>query len=165
MDTDRTFSEPLVVQRAATPYVGVRRLVTMRTVADASLAIPDVIASVRERGAEPAGPPFVRCHVIDMERELDVETCVPVAQDSSLATATLPGGRYVVAVHHGHPTGLVDAVGRLFEWAADRDLVFDAHDTPAGSVWGGRTETLLTDPVTEPDLDAWDTEIAFRLAD
>jgi len=37
--------------------------------------------------------------------------------------------------------------------------------TEAGERWGCRLETYLTDPSEEPDMNKWETQLAFRLAE
>jgi hypothetical protein len=44
-------------------------------------------------------------------------------------------------------------------------LVFDVSETDAGQRWGGRLEIYLTDPGKQPDMDMWETQLAFPLAD
>jgi hypothetical protein len=38
-------------------------------------------------------------------------------------------------------------------------------DSPVGERWGCRLEIYHTDPLEQPDMNAWRTELAFRLAD
>lgn len=42
---------------------------------------------------------------------------------------------------------------------------WDRTTTGDSEHWGCRLETYLTDPAMEPDMNAWVTELAFRLAD
>ena len=160
---------PAVVERAATPYVGVRRTVTMDTIDQAADRIPDLLGWLADRGVAPAGAPFLRYLVIDMERELLVEAGVPVSApmdgDGEVLGGVLPAGRYVVAVVVGAPDVLVGATGQLLRWAAERDLVWDVSSGPAGDTWGCRLETYLTNPLEEPDVTSWRTELALRLRD
>ncbi|WP_432562518.1 GyrI-like domain-containing protein [Kineococcus sp. SYSU DK003] len=161
--------DPVVTGRAAVPYVGTRRTVTMTTMADIADRIPEVVGWVLENGHAPAGAPFLRYLVIDMERELVVEAGIPVDGPVEAAgevyAGTLPAGRYATVVHTGHPDDLVGATGDLLRWAEREGLAFDASPGPDGEVWGCRLENYLTDPREEPDMDRWETELAFRLAD
>ena len=34
-----------------------------------------------------------------------------------------------------------------------------------GEVWGCRLEMLLTNPAEQPDMNLWETDLVFRLAD
>lgn len=160
-----------VETRPETPTVGITGVFTMTELARVADRIPELVTWLAERGTHPAGPPFFRYHVIDMAGELAVEVGFPVPDNVALTSAgeiavsTIPAGRYVTTVHHGHPDGLVDATGALLAWAAAEGLTFDRHDIDAGDAWAGRFEFYLTDPAEQPDMAQWDTELAFRLAD
>jgi hypothetical protein len=135
-----------IVDRPAQPYVAIRRTITMQTFADIADRLPGLFGWLAERGAAPAGPPFFRYLVIDMERELDVEAGVPVA-------APVAGDDQLIAV-----------TGAFLDEAAARGLTFDATETERGTRWGCRLELLLTNPAEEPDMNKWETKLAFRLA-
>ncbi|MFL6045391.1 MAG: GyrI-like domain-containing protein [Propionibacteriaceae bacterium] len=70
-----------------------------------------------------------------------------------------PAGRYATVVHTGHPDTLVDATRDLLDWATERDLKWDA----SGNRWGCRLEEYLSDPAEVPDMNKWQTRLAFRL--
>jgi hypothetical protein len=53
----------------------------------------------------------------------------------------------------------------LLNWAGEQGLTFDVTPTAEGDRWGARLEIYETDPALEPDLDKWETQLAFRLAD
>jgi hypothetical protein len=160
---------PVVVVRAAQPYVGVRRLVTMQTMREVADRIPEVLAWVADRGLTPAGPPFLRYHVVDMEHGLEVEAGVPlddaVPGAGEVRSDVLPAGRYVTLDQVGHPDGLVAVITELLAWARRQGLAWDREPTPAGERWGCRVESYRTDPAEEPDRSRWTVELAFRLAD
>ena len=108
-----------------------------------------------------------------MDRELEVEAGVPVAAPLDLAAdaggavtaETLPGGSLVRAFFVGHPDGLENATADLLQWAGTQGLRWDVSDSPVGERWGCRLEIYHTDPLEQPDMNAWRTELAFRLAD
>ncbi|WP_377267209.1 GyrI-like domain-containing protein [Peterkaempfera sp. SMS 1(5)a] len=160
--------EPAVIERGAQPYASVSALVTMETIPSIADRLPEVLGWLAARGVEPAGPPFLRYRVIDMERQLEIEAGVPVAAtpepDGEFRCGALPPGRYVTAEHTGRPDGMIGAVDAVFAWAAERELVWDAAPDPEGTRWGCRLEVFLTDPRVEPDPERWRTELAFRLA-
>lgn len=160
---------PEIAQRAAQPYAGISAWVTMTTVSSVADRIPEIFGWLGARGIAPAGPPFFRYHVIDMERQLQVEAGVPVAaavlDDGDVRAGTLPAGRYAVMTHTGAPDTLVAATTQLLDWAEERGLAFDVSPTDAGQRWGCRLELYLTDPAEQPDLSKWQTQLAFRLAD
>ncbi len=167
--TGHRTTTPTVVTRAAQPYVGIRRRVTMRTMADVADAIPEIFGWLAGRGVEPAGAPFLRYHVIDMAGPMDVEAGVPVDAvppvDGEVRAGALPAGRYVTVSAVGHPDRLVDVTADLLRWASEAGLVWDRQPGPDGERWGCRLECYPTDPAVEPDMNRWTTELAFRLAD
>jgi effector-binding domain-containing protein len=167
--TGHLTSTPTVVAREEQPYVGIRRVVTMQTMAEIADAIPDVLRWLADRGVRPAGPPFLRYHVIDMEAAMDVEAGVPVDAvppvDGEVTASTLPAGRYATVSAVGHPDRLVDVTADLVGWASEAGIVWDRQPGPDGERWGCRLESYPTDPAEEPDMDRWTVELAFRLAD
>lgn len=89
------------------PYAGIRAWVTMAAVGSVADRIPEIFGWLGARGITPAGPPFFRYHVIDMEGQLEVEAGVPVASaiddDGDIRAGTLPAGRFAVITHTGAP--------------------------------------------------------------
>jgi DNA gyrase inhibitor GyrI len=131
--------------------------------------IPEIFGWLGARGIAPAGPPFFRYHVIDMERQLQVEVGVPVASaiedDGEIRAGTLPAGRFAIMTHTGAPDTLVSATAELLDWAQAQGLDWDVSQTDTGEHWGCRLEFYLTNPTEQPDLSKWQTQLAFRLAD
>ena len=160
---------PEITERPEQPYAGISAWVTMAAVGSVADRLPEIFGWLGARGVAPAGPPFLRYHVIDMERQLLVEAGVPVAlpvdDDGDIRGNTLPAGRFAVMTHTGAPPTLVAATAALLEWAAERGLRWDVSPTDAGEKWGGRLEFYLTNPADQPDTNQWQTELAFRLAD
>jgi effector-binding domain-containing protein len=168
-ETPNVPAEPKVQSRAAQPYVAIRRLVTMRTIPEIADRLPEVLAWLEARAVEPAGAPFLRYHVIDMDRYLDIEAGVPVAEpiegEKSVISGILPAGRYATVTHVGSFDKLVDVTAMLLDWAADQGLPWDVRETENGREWGCRLELYKTNPKEESDMNKWETELAFRLAD
>ena len=160
---------PEITQRAAQPYAGISAWVAMEAVGSVADRLPEIFGWLGGRGIAPAGPPFFRYHVIDMERKLLVEAGVPVASaiedDGDVRGGTLPAGRFAVMTHTGAPETLLAATGALLDWAEARGLAWDVSQTDEGQKWGCRLEFYLTDPAVQPDTSKWQTELAFRLAD
>jgi effector-binding domain-containing protein len=160
--------EPRIVERAEQPYVAVSGLVTMGTVSAAADRIPDLFGWLGTRGIVPAGAPFLKYTVIDMDREMEIEAGVPVttpvAGAGDVFGATLPGGRYATVTHVGSFDGLVAATAGLLAWAERQGLAWDMTPTPAGERWGCRLEVYRTNPAEEPDPDKWETDLVLRLA-
>ena len=131
---------PEIVQRAAQPYAGISAWVTMAAVGSVADRIPEIFGWLGGRGVAPAGAPFFRYHVIDMERQLLVEAGLPVASpvddDGQVRGGTLPAGRFAVMTHTGAPDTLMAATSALLDWAQERGLAFDVSDTEDGEKWG-----------------------------
>jgi effector-binding domain-containing protein len=148
--------------------VAVKAQVTMQTIAAIADRIPEVFGWLAARGVAPAGAPFLKYNVIDMARQLEIEAGVPVAAavdgDGAVFSAVLPAGRYATLIHVGHPSGLYDATARLLAWASGQGLAFDMSERDGAEQWAGRLETYFTDPSQEPDMDKWETQLAFKLA-
>jgi effector-binding domain-containing protein len=172
--------EPTLIERAAQPYVGIRKVVTMATMSSIADEISGLFAHLAQLGIAPAGPPFLRYELIDMERELVVQAGVPItpadvsraAGDGSSVdsggerfTSVLPAGRFVDTTYEGSYADLVDVTREFLQWAADRSLVWDSQPTDDGDAWGCRLEQYLTDPAEQPDMTKHVTELTFRLAD
>jgi effector-binding domain-containing protein len=161
--------EPTIVELPAQPYVAVRGSITMTTFAAIADRFPEVFGFLGARGIIPADAPVFRYRLIDMERELVVEAGVPVAEpvagEGEVLADVLPAGRYVTVTHVGHPDQLIARTGELLQWAQERGLTWDMTETPDGQEWGCRLERLLTDPAQQPDMNKWETGLAFRLAD
>lgn len=134
--------EPVIAQRAAVPYAGISAWLPMQAVGSLADRIPELFGWLAARGTGPAGPPFFRYHVIDMERQLLVEAGVPVAfaveDDGEVRAGTLPAGRFAVMQHTGAPETLVAATSALLAWGGERGVVWDVSQTDAGEVPAGR---------------------------
>jgi effector-binding domain-containing protein len=160
--------EPRIEERAAQHYAGIQATVPMEGISGAiDEAFPELFGWLAKTGTAPAGPPFIRFLVIDMEALLQIELGVPVAEPMTsserIRPGVLPAGRYVVLRHTGHYDGLIDANAALQQWAHDHGLEFDVRDTSEGSAWGSRFEEYITDPSGEPDPSKWETDVAYLL--
>jgi effector-binding domain-containing protein len=157
---------PTIETRTDQPYVAIPVRVRMQ---DLGAVVPPLASQVfewlSERGVSPAGPPFWRYLVIDMDAELELETGVAVSNlvegDGQIQTGVLPAGRYATVVHTGRPDTLVTATRDLLDWADQRGLDWDTD----GRTWGCRLEEYLSDPAEVPDMQQWETRLAFRLRD
>jgi effector-binding domain-containing protein len=161
-------TEPKVEERAEQPYMGIRASVPMDGIAAfIDESFPKVFAHVASNGASPAGAPFVRFNLIDMDGELEMETCIPVADplagSDPIFAGTLPGGSYATLIHTGPYEALIEANEALQRWAEERGLEFSMEETPQGDRFDGRVEVYLTDP-SETDPEKLETEVAYLLA-
>lgn len=159
---------PQIVSRAEQPYAAIRTRVSISQLGSVGARLGEVFGWLDARGVPPAGAPFFKYNVIDMARELEVEAGVPVATaidgDDHVLTGVLPAGRYATLTHAAHPDKLVGAIGTLLGWAAEQGLTWDMSPSEAGERWGCRLEIYLTNPSEEPDMNKWETQLAFRLA-
>lgn len=159
--------DPAVIQRSEEPYVAIKASVTMQTIGSVLPPLhPEVRNWLREHDTNPAGAPFFKFNVIDMERQLEMEVGWPVAAemkgDDRVLAGVLPAGRYASLLYTGHPDGLIDATRDLLEWAKGQGLDFDVTGTPEGDRWGARLEIYRDDD--KPDMSKWEIELAFKLA-
>jgi effector-binding domain-containing protein len=161
-------STPEIEQRSEQPYAAITTTAAMGRIGEvASPLIGDVFAWLGSHGIEPAGPPLFRYLAIDMERELELDVGVPVAQpvpaDGRVRARSLPAGTYVTAVYTGPYDGLREATAELLAWAEQNGVVWDSEPrAEGGETWGARVEFYLTDPEEQPDSSTWETLLAFQ---
>ncbi|RZT83264.1 GyrI-like small molecule binding protein [Pseudonocardia sediminis] len=164
----QTFPTPQIVERTEQSYVGVTRTVTMTTMGEIADRIPVLIGRLAELGVAPAGAPFLRYLLIDMDRSLTVEAGVPVLgpapRDELWQTRVIPAGRYATLTHTGHPDELIAVTDGLLAWGEEHGHRWDVERRPDGDRWGCRLEAFHSNPM-EVSIDAWVTELTFRLAD
>jgi effector-binding domain-containing protein len=158
-------SEPTVLERTEQPYVAIPIRATLREWGEVNALVPEVYGWLAARGITPAGAVFYRHLVVGgFDEKFSVEVGVPVAEpvegDGRVQAGAKPAGRYVVAVHHGHPDGIAQSHRALVAWA-EREGVPLAKD---GEVWGGMYESYRTDPAVEPDPTKWETELAYLVS-
>jgi len=163
-------TEPRIVERAEQPYAAITSRVTMQELGTKLPPLTgELFGWLGAHGAQQAGAPFWKYNVVDMERTLEVEVGVPlaapVAGDGRVLADVLPAGRYAFSSHTGHPAELYHATGAMLDWAAEQGRAWDMADTPEGQRWAARLEFYNTDPQEEPDMNKWETDLVFRLAD
>ncbi|MGW4030281.1 GyrI-like domain-containing protein [Streptomyces sp. NPDC004838] len=160
---------PAVVDRQEQPYAFIRGSVRMDAFGVIADRLGELIGWLSGHGVEFAGAPFFRFNTIDMTAESEVEAGIPIASlptpEGDIQIGTLPAGRYVTAVHLGHPDKLFDSITALREWADREGLTWDMKEIDGTERWACRLESYLTDPRVEPDMDKWQIELSFRLAD
>jgi hypothetical protein len=72
-------SRPAIEHRGHQAYIGSTETVAMATIGRAADRIPEIVGWLGEHGAAPAGAPFLRYRVIDMEGTVVVEAGVSVS--------------------------------------------------------------------------------------
>jgi effector-binding domain-containing protein len=162
-----------VEERTAQPYAYVSDpAVFMDNFAVIADRFGEVFSWLGQRGIEPVGPVFFKYDVINMPGPMHLEAGVPIgepvadeggAHDGAVSAGELPAGRYVTVRHVGHPDGLMEVTRDLLAWADEQGLEFDQWDAPEGHAWACRTEWYFSDPVEVPDMNQWETELAFKL--
>ena len=158
--------QPEIQHRDEQPYAAIRERVPLDGIAAAvDQALPEIFGWLAARNLAPAGPPLIRYHVIDMDRELDLEVAVPVSEpvpaDGRIRPGAMPAGHYAVLRHVGHYDGLIASNAYLQNWAEEQGVTFDTSDTETGLAWAGRAEHYLTDPSAEPDPSKWQVDVAY----
>jgi effector-binding domain-containing protein len=77
---------------------------------------------LRERGVQPAGPPFVRYHTFT-DTDTDMEFGVPVTEAvdgvGQIVAGELPEGPAVITRHVGAPERLGEAYERIEKWRVE----------------------------------------------
>ena len=160
-------SEPRIDERAEQPYMGIRTQTPMKGMFKViDKLFKEMNIWLKANDVQPAGAPFLRYHVIDMEGEMDIEVGFPVAAalpNSGRVTAgVLPTGRYASLIYIGNGyTGNK----RLVEWARDNGIAWDRWEDPRGDAFRCRYERYLTDPKLEPRKTKWEVEVAIKLGD
>ncbi|MDI3417482.1 GyrI-like domain-containing protein [Streptomyces luteolus] len=166
-------NQPRIEERPEQHFVGVRGRVSWDTFGLLADRLPEIVGWLGERGIPIADGPFFKYELLDPDdrtREFEVVAGVPVGErvrvpDGELYVGTLPAGRYVTVRHIGHPDELFAVTATVLKWGTAKGLAWDMERTEAGEVWACRLESYKTDPRLEPDLNKWETELAFRLRD
>jgi effector-binding domain-containing protein len=169
MATSPKPTKPIIDERPERHTAGIRLKAPIR---DFKRVIPqtltEVFAWAGERRLDPEGPPYMRFYVINMERLMDMELGIPVAEplqpNGRITPGVLPAGRYASLIYTGRDRGY-SGNKALIEWAEKQGLKWDAWADPAGHAFACRYESFLTDPGEEPDHKKWQTEVAIKLAD
>ena len=159
---------PTIVERAAEPYAGIRRRVTLPFDDVIPGIMQDLEAALSAHGLVPAGPVFFKHDVIDMpylEMTFGVPLAAPAAPSGELVTGVLPAGRYGEVTYWGHYDGLMDANRDLIEWARANHITWDCEEKPDGDHFASRMEIYFNSPEEEPDPDKLKTIVTIRIAD
>ncbi len=115
------------------PVVSIRATVR---IADLAEVMGDRLAALgsylKQGGAQPAGPPFVRYHTFG-ETETDLETGIPVTEpagsEGRVVAGELPGGPTISTWHTGPHEKLGDAYARIEGWLKEHGR------EPRGPAW------------------------------
>ena len=162
-----TIGKPKIDTRSKQVYMGIRTIAPFKGMSKVVDRISrELNAWVNEQDLKPAGPPFLRFHIIDMRGTMDITFGIPVRKalpdNGPIKADVLPAGRYASLIYSG---GGVSANRALIEWVRAQGLDFDRWDTEQGDNFRSRYETYLTDPKIEPRKSKWKIEVAIKLAD
>jgi effector-binding domain-containing protein len=162
-----TVSEVRIDERTEQPTIGIRAQVPMNSLSKHVTALfKELNGYVKQHSITPAGPPYVRYFVIDMNAEMDIEVGIPVTaplpDDGRVRAGVIPAGRYASLIYTG--SGYTGNKA-LLDWAKANDLRWDRWKDVKGDAFRSRYETYLTDPKTEPRKTKWQIEVAIKLAD
>jgi effector-binding domain-containing protein len=159
---------PKIVERGEQPYVAVKSVVSMKEIgAVAGQFFGEIFGWAAGHGLAPAGAPFFRYNVIDMERGLEIEfgipTGTPAKGDDRVLAGVLPAGRYASLVYQGPYEQLKEVNGALLDWIKEQGLEMEVTRSPEGDRFGCRLEIYLTDPAVEKNPQKLETEVAILL--
>jgi hypothetical protein len=136
--TQTWVGNPGVYERPDEHYMGIRTQTPFKgmfTVIDKHL-FKELRDWMQQEGVEPAGLPFFRYYLINMEGQMDVEVGISVATalpgNGRVCPGVLPGGRYASLVYIG--TGYTGN-GALTRWAIKNGLAFDQWEVPKGTAF------------------------------
>jgi effector-binding domain-containing protein len=161
------YTQPKLEDRTDLNYMGIR---TQAALPELPTVIPQLLDEVmgwlQKQGAAPAGAPFIRYHVINMESKLDIELGWPVAKPLSgnerVKAGVIPAGRYATLIYTDVKNGM-NGNKVLIDWATANGIKWDRWDDKNGDAFRSRVETFLTNPDDEPDMSKWQTEVAIKL--
>lgn len=162
------FAEPSIVERAAQPYVALRREVKIPFGTVATKAMRQLAKAIKTHGIQNTGAAIFKYNIVKMpelEIEFGFEVDAPVATSGELLAGALPAGRYAELVHFGPYRHLYKANGVLIDWSRDQGLVFDATEAPDGDHFASRVEFYPNGPDDEPDPEKLKTIISIKLRD
>lgn len=159
---------PTIVERAAQPYVAIRKQVAIPFDAVIGPTMDAMFTAVKVKSLEVVGPAFFKYNIVNMP-ELEIEFGVPVAapagSDGELIGGTLPAGRYAQTTYWGHYDNLMDVNAILIGWAREKGLAWDATTGSDGDHFAARLEIYPNNPDEEPDPNKWETTLAIKIKD
>src|SRR5215213_8075380 len=99
--------EPKIDDRAEKLYMGIRTRVPMKGMFKVVDNLrKELSVWLKQQHLDPAGPAFLRYHVIDMAGDMDIEVGFPVGttlpNDGRVKAGVLPKGRYAYLIYIGH---------------------------------------------------------------
>ena len=101
-----TIGKPKIDKRPKQAYMGIRTIAPFKGMSkEIGRLSHEMNAWMAEHKVKPAGPPFLRYHVIDMRGFMDIEFGFPVrralSEDGPVKAGVLPAGRYASLIYSG----------------------------------------------------------------
>jgi effector-binding domain-containing protein len=160
MDVRRDVEGVAVEELEGQPVLSIRATIQVAQLAEAQGEnLRELWSTIRQHGATPAGPPFVRYHTFG-ETETDVEIGIPVVEPVAgggrVSGGELPGGTAITTWHIGSHDKLGDAYGRLDAWLSEHGR---AAVGAAWEVYWWIEPTLEPDPAAWPAPSDWRTQL------
>jgi effector-binding domain-containing protein len=124
MNANQTTNDVEVQQLEPQPVLSIRATVQIEQLGEVmGDRLQALQGYLRQHGAQPAGPPYVRYHTFG-ETETDLETGVPVAApidgEVRIVAGELPGGPAVTTWHTGPHDKLGEAYARIEAWLKEQ---------------------------------------------
>lgn len=166
--TDLVIPEPSVVERAAQPYVAIRRQVNIPFGTVATKTMKQVQKAIKTQGIQGTGAAIFKYNIVVMpalEIEFGFETETLQATSGELMAGTLPAGRYAELRYVGPYSRLYKVNGALIDWSRAQGLVFDVEEKPDGEHFASRVEFYPNGPEDEPDRSKLITVVSIKLKD
>ena len=160
--------EPTIVERAAQPYVALRRRVNIPFGSVATKTMKQLQKAIKAQGIQGTGAAIFKYNIVKMpelEIEFGFETDTLQATSGELLAGTLPGGRYAELTFFGPYRHLYKVNGALIDWSRDKGLVFDMHPEADGDHFASRVEFYPNGPDDEPDAEKLKTIVSIKLRD
>ena len=164
MDALDIVAGPRLEARREVATLGIRETVPFRTMlSNRDRLLAELVAWLDFHGVEPAGPFFLRLHVIDMSGPMQIEVGVAAngEGDNRVRPGILPAGEYATLAYRSKSMAANKA---LHAWIQQQGLTLDTAPHPEGEAFACRCETYLTDPRAEPRKKEWVVELAFKTA-
>lgn len=166
--TDLVIPEPSVVERAAQPYVAIRRQVNIPFGTVATKTMKQVQKAIKAQGIQGTGAAIFKYNIVVMpalEIEFGFETETLQATSGELMAGTLPAGRYAELRYVGPYSRLYKVNGALIDWSRAQGIVFDVEEKPDGEHFASRVEFYPNGPEDEPDRSKLITVVSIKLKD
>lgn len=162
-----TIGTPKIDTRPEQVYIGIRTVTPFSGMFKVVTQINKQLHRwLRDHQVTPAGPPFLRYNVIDMNGPMDITFGVPVeaamTEEGHVTVGKLLAGTYASLIYTG--SGLAGNKA-LIDWVRQNGLIFDRWPSEQGDNFACRYEAFLTDPKVEPRKTRWEVEVAIKLQD